>query len=90
MVNARVPYGQVATQRLSGTTRSGRGTKQAVQDPRSATRIGDGAMARHSDGIGSQLAHRLLETLAADDTPSELLHIEERKSEFRESVSLQI
>jgi hypothetical protein len=51
-----------------------------VQDPCSPTGISDGAVARHSDGIGGQLAHGLLETLAADKTRSESLHIEDRES----------
>ena len=48
-------------------------TEQVVQDPCSPTRIGDGAVARHSDTIRRELARGLLETLAADDTRSELL-----------------
>lgn len=65
-------------------------TEQAVQDSGSPTRIGDGAVARHSEAIGDQLARGLLETFAADDARSELLHIEEREAELRESVRLQI
>ena len=70
--------------------RSRKGTKQAVQDPCSPARIGDGAVAWHSDVIGGQLARGLLETLAADDARRELLHIEERQGELRQPVSFQI
>ena len=69
---------------------SRQGTEQSVQNPCSPTRISDGAVARHGHSIGSQFAHGLLETLAADNTRSELLHIEEGEGELRESVSLQI
>ena len=40
--------------------------------------------------IGGKLARGLLETLAAHDERSELLHIEEREGELRQPVSLQI
>ena len=70
--------------------RLGKGTEQTVQDSGSPTRIGDGAVARHSEAIGDQLARGLLETFAADDARSELLHSKEREAELRESVRLQI
>src|SRR5262249_30893348 len=70
--------------------RSRNGTEQTVQDPCSATRVGDGAVARHSDAIRGQFTRGFLETLAADDARRELLHIEEREGEPGEPVSLQI
>ena len=82
--------GAAAESSLPCGGRSTNGTNQAVQDPCSAMRVSDGTVARHSDAISSELARGLLETLAADDPRSELLHIEEREGEPGEPVSLQI
>src|SRR5262249_18429766 len=70
--------------------RSANGTEQALQDPCSPARVGEGTVARHGNATGGQLARGLLETLTADDARRELLHIEKREGEPGESVSLHI
>jgi hypothetical protein len=52
-----------------------------LQHPCGPMHMGDGAVARQTDAIGSALARGRLETLAADAARHALLHVEEREGE---------